>query len=213
MSGNRIIPFFKSIALTKTTLQNLDTDMRTNYKTKLQSKILVVGLLLTISFSAVGQADFNSTKDQGVSLNYYTIQGSNSVFATYLYRTGKNCFFGGFGIRKDQEDDLDLGQPELEFFAGYRRYSGKNHKQVKFFYQSFLYYSFHRANIQTSTIPSKFITLNIGLGVEYDFAKRFSASLSSDVGRGWDSAGDGIATTLFPAILSFTYKFNRTVKL
>jgi hypothetical protein len=180
--------------------------MKSNTKSKLTGKILLMGILLAISLSAAGQADYKSTKGWGVSLNYYYEQEENSLSLNLLYRYKKSCFFAAYGLRKNPDDYYYDYYAEPEYYLGYRRYPSKKQNNFKFYYQTFLFYSTHHVSKPYNS--NSYITLFFGPGIEYNFAKRFSAGINSNVGIGHDFNGKSPTGDLIPLIFTFCYRFN-----
>ncbi|MFN8258780.1 MAG: hypothetical protein U0W24_24035 [Bacteroidales bacterium] len=176
--------------------------MTTDKKFKIKAGILVFILTISLSMQLKGQEDFNTSKNWGVSLDYYPSQ-DNSISAHLIYRYKKSCFFTGYGVRIRQELGLSTDKTEPELYLGYRRYPFKNKKKVKAFMQSFLFYT-------ENDYEAKYITMSLsfGIGAEYDFVKRASFKLSTNYGPSYNFHGKDFSTYLFPFIASLTYKFN-----
>lgn len=178
--------------------------MRKNTKAKLTGRILLMGLFLAISLSAAGQVDFNVTKDWGVSGNYHYNMYDNSVSINLLYKYKKNCFLAGYGLRFTNAENY-VKDTEPEYFLGYMRYPLKNLKPVKLFYQVFLYYSANHA--LAPYISESYLTCNVGLGVDYNFSKKFSGKLSTNAGAGYEFNLNSVIYTIFPINISVAYLF------
>lgn len=150
------------------------------------------------------QEEFNSSSDLKVELKASKIGTLTSVESDFFYRINKHSYFAGVGLGFHSRNNSM--EPILKL--GYRKYPGKNNQALKFFYQTFLYYSTRHIDYYIKPETERYLTANYGIGVNYESNTKFSAGVSSNVGWGWNFFKKSGIFTIFPAQITIGYSFH-----
>lgn len=164
-------------------------------------KLFFLSCFIILYVPVISQENLNKSKDLGMELQSYAVNSFWELNVNLTYSQRQKTYFAGAGFSKH----FNYNILEPVFILGYRKYPGKKSKPLKFYYQTFLYYS-SAHNRDTHELSNRYITANFGVGFDYNFAKNFSVGLNTNVGWGPDFVKKSGSITLIPLQLSISYK-------